>query len=40
MKGEEIKDIIFEDEPRFTFFRYVHDYKGEETSSLRIAPLR
>jgi hypothetical protein len=31
-KGEQIKDIIFEDEPRFTFFRFVHDYKGEEVS--------
>jgi hypothetical protein len=32
-KGEEIRDIIFEDEPRYTFFRFVHDYKGTETTS-------
>lgn len=33
-KGEEIRDIVFEDEPRFTFFRFVHDYKGSEVSSI------
>jgi len=33
-KGEEIRDIIFEDEPRFTFFRFVRDYKGVETSAI------
>jgi len=31
-KGEEIKDVIYEDEPRFTFFRFTHDYKGDEIS--------
>jgi len=35
-KDEEIRDIIFEDEPRFTFFRFVHDYKGVETSTICI----
>ena len=34
--NEEIRDIIFEEEPRFTFFRFVHDYKGKETTSLGI----
>lgn len=35
-KGEEIRDIIFEDEPRYTFFRFLHDYKGSEVTSIRI----
>jgi hypothetical protein len=33
-KGEEIRHIIFEDEPRFTFFRFIHDYKGNEVTSI------
>lgn len=32
-KGEEIRDIIFEDEPRFTFFCFPHEYKSQETTS-------
>jgi hypothetical protein len=38
-KGEEIRDIIFEDEPRYTFFRFVHDYKGTEITSVGMYPL-
>ena len=37
-KGEEVRDIIFEDEPRYTFFRFLHDYKGSEVTSIRIPP--
>jgi len=37
-KGEEVRDIIFEDEPRYTFFRFLHDYKGSEVTSIRISP--
>jgi hypothetical protein len=33
-KGEEIRDMIFEEEPRFTLFRFVHDYKGAQLSSI------
>lgn len=33
-KGEEVKDIIFEDEPRYSFFRFIHDYKGTEVTSI------
>ena len=33
-KGEEIKDIIFEDEPRYSFFRFLHNYKGTEVTSI------
>ena len=36
-KGEEIVDIIFEDEPRFSFFLFIHDYKGSEVSSIGIS---
>ena len=36
-KGEEIKDIVFEEEPRFTFFRFTHDYKGEQVSPIGIS---
>jgi hypothetical protein len=38
LKGEEVRDIIFEDEPRYTFFRFLHDYKGSEVTSIRIPP--
>lgn len=38
LKGEEIRDIIFEDEPRYTFFRFLHDYKGSEVTSIRNLP--
>lgn len=37
-KGEEVRDIIFEDEPRYTFFRFLHDYKGSEVTSIRTLP--
>ena len=37
-KGEEVRDIIFEDEPRYTFFRFIHDYKGSEVTSIRTPP--
>lgn len=33
-KDEEIRDIIFEEEPRFTFFRFHHDYKAKQTTSI------
>lgn len=32
-KGEEIRDMIFEEEPRLTLFRFIHDYKGAQLSS-------
>ena len=35
-KGEEIRDIVFEEEPRFTFFRFTHEYKSQEMSSISI----
>ena len=37
-KGEEMRDIIFEDEPRYTFFRFIHDYKGTEVTSTSTFP--
>jgi Cofilin/tropomyosin-type actin-binding protein len=37
-KGEEIRDIVFEDEPRFTFFKFIHDYKTSEITSISPPP--